>query len=226
MKIATHNIKVDLPDHTAAAAVRLVLQRNPDVFGLQEWGRSRRDTLKRFGTVVMYPRLRRLFLGYPAAGYVFIYPIGGQPIGVEASLYQVASVRRVLLSKKREGVRAAYGTEVILWPRAGGRTIAVLNLHLLAHHDDPDNLAAWEEGVKAVNEWIESCHGHRIYVMGDFNHAAVPLDGLKSCCSDKPVPTFKGRSIDHVYGPRGFTAETVHTPSDHDALVVTEKESR
>lgn len=224
MRLASHNIKVDLPDHSAAAAVRLVLQRNPDVIGLQEWGRSRRSVLAKFGTVVIFPRLRRLWSRYPDAGYVFCYPLGGQPIGVDASRWEVLTVRRILLSAKRPGVRAAYGTELTARPRDGGKTIPVLNLHLLAHLDREQNHDAWLDGIAAVRQWVDSWTGFDRYVMGDFNHAAVPLDGLRSCCSDKPVPTFKGRPIDHIYGPRGLTAETVHTSSDHNALVVDEQE--
>lgn len=222
-RIASHNVYEGLSDSDAGRSVRAVLQKHPDIIGLQEWGRDRRSVLKKFGTVVTFPRLRHLWSRYPDAGYVFVYPLGGQPVGVDAAVFEVVIVRRVLLSSRRKGVRAAYGTEVVLRPRAGGRPVAVLNLHLLAHHDIPANHAAWLEGVKSVAEWVESCAGHDCYVMGDFNHEAVKLDGLRSCCDVKPVATFRGRAIDHIYGRRPLSlVAVINTPSDHDALVVEE----
>lgn len=221
-RLASHNILVSLPDPRAAAAVRRVLQTGPDIIGLQEWGRSRRSVLKRFGTVVMFPRLRRLWFDYPDAGYVFCYPLGGQPVGVNASEYEVLVVRRKRLSGRRPGVRPTFGTEVQFRKRGGGPTQAVLNVHPVAHHDRPQNAAAHLEAVESIRAWVEDWHGFDKYVMGDMNSRHVALPPLVSCWDGrKALPTGPhGGAIDHIYGPRGFSAvEVVDTPSDHHAVI-------
>lgn len=220
-RLASHNVKVDLPDPDAARAVRLVLQRSPDILGLQEWGRDRRSVLRKFGTVVMFPRLRRLFANYPDAGYVFVYPLGGQPVGFDASRFEVLHVRRVKLSAKRPGVRPTYGTRVKFRKR-GGKTQAVLNVHPVAHHDRPQNALAHLEAVESIREWVESWHGFDRYVMGDMNSRHVALPPLVSCWDGRrDLPTGPhGGAIDHIYGPRGFeSVEVIDTPSDHHAVV-------
>lgn len=227
MRLATHNVKVDLPDPRAAAAVRVVLQRNPDVLGLVEWGRSRRSVLAKFGTVVVFPRLRTLWLAYPDAGYVFCYPIGGQPVGVDASRQEVLAVKRRRLSGKRPGVRPTFGTELHFRSRSDGKMRAVLNVHPVAHHDRPANAEAHAEAVKSIREWVEEWHGYDRYVLGDMNARAVDLPPLKSCWDgrrDQPTGPHGG-AIDHIYGPDGFASvEVIDTPSDHHAVIADTKE--
>lgn len=227
MRIASHNVLVNLPDHRAAASVEAVLAHKPHLFGLQEWGRSRRKILKSYGKVLLFPRVR-FHLGppHPYAGYVFVYPLGGQPVAVDASRFEVTVAKRRKLSGARDGVRPCYGTEVQVIPREGGKTIAILNVHPVAHHDRPENLAAWEEAIESIREWAEEWAGFRRYVVGDFNKQRVDIPGLISCWAGREdEDTFRDRTIDHIYGPRGFaSAFTVNTPSDHHAVLATEKE--
>lgn len=224
MRVGTQNVWVNLPDEKAAESVAAVLERRPHIVGLQEWGRSRRTLLKAFGKVVLFPSIRyRVGPPHKAAGYVFAYPLGGQPVGVDAAWGEVISVRRHRLSKKRPGVRATYGTELIVRTRdtRHPETVVVLNVHPVAHHDRPANKAAWREAVGSIEDWADSWHGFRRFVVGDVNKQGLKLHGLKSCWEGrKRRPTFRHRTIDEVYATeRAIDVEVIDTPSDHHALI-------
>ena len=223
MRLASHNVWVNLDDTHAEHAVSKVLRYRPDIIGLQEWGRSRRTILRDLGRVTAFPRIR-YHVGPPhkQAGYVFAYPIGGQPVGVNAAVLEIVAVRRRKLSAKRPGVRATYGTELIAQLRDTGETVAVLNVHPVAHHDRPQNKAAHTEAVESIREWAEEWAGFRRYVMGDMNARNVRIPGLRSCWDGRPAEgTFRGRAIDHIYGIHPFhTVRVVNTTSDHHAVVV------
>lgn len=223
MRIGTLNVKVDLDDGKALASLDDMLYAEPDILGLQEWPRDRSTILRQRGTVIMFPRLRRLFRRQPTSGYVFVYPIGGQPVGYDAEKFQLVAVRSHRLARRRFNVRATRGTEVILMRRAGG-TVAVLNTHLVAHHDRPLNAEAWEEGRKAVFRWSLKWIGYRRFVMGDMNKNLTRLGGspgLVSCWAGHAAePTFRDRVIDHIYGNRlSKAAYVVPTPSDHHGVI-------
>lgn len=227
LRLASHNVKVDLDDTHAGNSVARVLRTRPDIIGLQEWGRSRRSVLRNLGRVTMFPNLR-YHVGPPhqQSGYVFAYPLGGQPIGVNAEKVEIVSVRRIKLSSKRPGVRPTFGTELVCQIRETNETVAVLNVHPVAHHDRPDNKAAHAEAVENIQRWAESWGGFRHYVMGDMNSSRVTIPGLRSCWDGNPAGgTFRGRAIDHIYGRDGFAhAFTVNTRSDHHAVVADEKD--
>lgn len=226
MRLITHNILVSLNDTDAASCVQTCLDYDPDIIGLVEVGRGRRNVLAKFGTVIAAPKLRRLFRKAPTDGIVWVYPLGGQPIGVRADKFEVLTVRRLVIAPAAEGVRQTDATEVTLRPRAGGRTIAILNTHPVAHHSRRRNLIAWRRAMVSIDNWADAWSGFPRYVMGDLNKEHVTIDGLVSCRKGNgDLPTFRGRPIDHIFGPRPFAdAVTVATKSDHRALVADERE--
>ncbi len=228
VRIATSNVYVELDNAGAAKALDQVLATDPQILGLQEWSRSRRKILRKKARVVLFPatarhlRKRGLARAYPAAGMVFAYPaLGGQPVGVDAGYGEILSARRILLAKRRGKVRATYGTEVLIRVHATGQLRPVLNLHLLAHHDDPDHAAGWAEGRQSAIDWVESWAGFDALVMGDTNKDLMDLPPLVSCWVGNRHPgTLHGRSIDNIYArSKAGAARTIRTPSDHDAAV-------
>ena len=229
MRIATHNVWVNLDDTHAEHAVAKVLRYEPDIIGLQEWGRSRRSILRDLGRVTVFPKIR-YHVGPPhkQVGYVFAYPLGGQPVGVNAAKVEIVAVRRRKLSEKRPGVRPTHGTELIAQLRETNETVAVLNVHPVAHHDRPENKAAHTEAVESIREWAEEWRQFRCYVVGDMNARNVKIPGLRSCWEGRPAEgTFRGRPIDHIYGPHPFgTVRTVNTTSDHHAVVADDTQEK
>lgn len=225
--VATHNVKVDLDDTRAGNSVAAVLRYQPDIIGLQEWGRSRRSILRNLGRVVTFPRIR-YHVGPPhkQTGYVFAYPLGGQPVGVRADVIEVVSVRRIKLSAKRPGVRPTFGTELVCQIRETNETVAVLNVHPVAHHDRPENKAAWVEAVESIEDWSDGWAGFRRFVVGDMNKQGHRVDGLVSCWSGRESEgTFRTRTIDEVYATRrADSVHVIHTPSDHDAVIAVYEE--
>lgn len=228
LRVATSNVWVKLNPKQASSVVDEVLAAKPQIVGLQEWSRGRRKILRKNGPAMVFPGaqkvLRRWHLAekYPTAGVVFGYPpIGGQPIGVDSEYGEIIAVRQIELAKRRKKVRATKGTEALIRVKATGALVPVLNLHLLAHHNDPAHKAGWEEGRRAAIDWAESWAGYDCIVMGDTNKDLMDLDGLISCWDGHPQPgTFKGRSIDNIYGRlKAADAFTIRTRSDHDTAV-------
>lgn len=234
MRLATHNVKITLDDTDAAACLNAVLAYEPDVIGLVEWGRARRKILAATGTVVAAPRLRALFRKHPADGLVWVYPIGGQPVGVRADKYEVLTVRRLVIAPEANGVRQTDATEVVLRDRRTGKRKAILNTHPVAHHNRRANLRSWRRSMQSIDDWADSWTGYDRYVMGDLNKETVRIEGLTSCrVGNGELPTFDSRDrdgdpdrgIDHIFGPRKFAdATTVKTESDHRALVADERD--
>lgn len=225
VKIGTHNVKVSLADKAAAQALAIALATGLVILGLQEWGRGRRRRLAEHATQVRFTALRRRLKDHPVTGFAFAYPrFGGQPVVVDATWGRILSARAVKLSRRRRGVRATYGTEVLILELATGRLWAVLNVHPVAHHDRPANKAAHTEAIQRMEDWVESWHGHARVVLGDMNKRLMRLGQLHSCWEDRPgAGTGPGGStIDHVYADKAATqAVAIRTPSDHKLVVAT-----
>lgn len=226
MRLITHNILVSLNPADTATCVQTCLDYDPDVIGLVEVGRGKRDVLAKFGTVIAAPRLRALFRKHPTDGIVWVYPLGGQPVGVRADKYEVLTVRRLVISPAADGVRQTDATEVVLRDRRTGKRKAILNTHPVAHHNRRANLRSWRRSMQSIDDWADSWTGYDRYVMGDLNKEAVRIEWLVSCrVGNGDLPTFRGRGIDHIFGPRKFAdAITVKTESDHRALVADERD--
>lgn len=224
MRLATHNVKVTLDDADAAACLDAVLAYEPDVIGLVEWGRNRRHILARTGMVVAAPRFGRLFRKHPTTGLLWLYPEGGQPVGIRADKAEALTVRRLIIAEAADGVRQTDATEVVVRDRKTGKRKAILNTHPVAHHDRRANRRSWGQAMDSIDDWSESWAGYDRYVLGDLNKARVAIDGLTSCrVGNGELATFNGRPIDHIFGRRKFAdAITVKTKSDHRALVADE----
>lgn len=224
MRVATANVLKTLDPDEAGASLDAVLARRPQIVGLQEWQRDRRDVLARRGALYRLPRLRKRLGRKPAtSGYVFGYPLGGAPpVGVDAAWGELLAVRSITLSRARKGVRASKACEAIIRVHETGAIVPVLDLHLLAHHDRPAYLAAWREGRAAAIEWAESWAGFERWVLGDTNKHLMDLPPLVSCWKGNDVePTGPGGgTIDQIYGVRRASkVRRIKTLSDHYSLV-------
>jgi hypothetical protein len=219
MRLATANILHKLPAHKASNALAIVLGQRPQIVALQEWGGSRSSILRNAGAFTRLPRLR---MRRVTEGYSFAAPAsGGPPVGVDASWGEIVSVRSLLLAPKRAADRATRGVEAIIQEHATGRVHAVLNIHLLAHHDDPAHLRGWNEGREACEKWARSWTGYDRWVLGDTNRHLMDLPPLHSCWERHPAePTFGKRTIDTIYGnERADAVRAFRTGSDHRAVV-------
>lgn len=220
---------VDLTDEAAGRTIAEVIARRPAIAGFQETGRSRREVLGRFGQVVVFPRLAQVWRKPPTVGNIFVYPLGGQPVMVDAAKLVLVSVRQVQLSQRRPGVRPTYGTELVATRRRDGETVAVLNVHPVAHLERPENKAAHVEAIDNVVDWADDWDRYRRYVLGDFNQQHVEIPDLVSCWDGRRDQATGpgGGTPDHIFGPNGFEdVEVINTDSDHHAVVADEKEHR
>jgi hypothetical protein len=224
MRLVTANVWKELSDDSAKKALGLVLAKRPQIVALQEWGRGREQILRDAGVFTRLPRtFRRLRVWPPSEGYAFAAPLGGgPPVGVDAEWGEIIAVRTLLLAPKRLADRATHGVEAIIRERATGRVHPVLNIHLLAHHDDPAHLRGWNEARHKVEEWAESWTGYPRWVIGDVNKHLLDIPPLKSCWDrQQPQPTFgKHRTIDAIYGNvRSVSVDAFRIGSDHRAVV-------
>jgi hypothetical protein len=185
-----------------------VLDKKPNIVGLQEWGDSRDGVLLRTS-------LR--------AGYSFVSPKnGGPPVGILDSWGEWLTVRKIPLAPKGDANRATYGVEGIARQYGTGRIRVVLNIHLLAHHDDPAQLRAWRIGRSSVIEWAKGWEGYSRFVLGDGNKHLMQLPPLVSCWDGhRAEPTGPhGGTIDAIWANRAAKAvDAYRTRSDHKFVV-------
>ena len=224
MRLVSANVLKTLDDDEAARALGIVLAQKPQMGALQEWGRGRDHILREVGTLTRLPRTRRLQRPVPREGWSFVAPItGGPPLFIDATWGEWISVRSLLLAEKRLADRATRGVEGIAREHATGRVHAVLNLHLLAHHDDPAHKRGWAEGKRSAEEWAESWEGYPRWVLGDGNKHLMDLPPLVSCWHQHDAdPTGPhGGTIDAVWGNRkADDVRAFRIGSDHRAVVV------
>lgn len=225
MRVATANVKVGLGATKSATCLTRMLAADPQVLALIEWGWRRRTVFGKHATAYRFPRLRKAFrFTHPTSGYVYTYPlIGGIPAVVDASWGEIVGCRKVPSSTKHGRVGGRTATELIVRRRSDGVPVAFRLVHLHAHHDDPNHLAAWREGKDASTEWARSWGGFPRFVLGDMNKPLYRLPGLVSCWlrRDKVATGPHGGTIDHVYAPvPADRVVAVRIPSDHPVGVV------
>lgn len=161
LTLASANVQCDLPGSRAAEALRLVLERSPDLVGLQEWSLRRLGLLARTGRVrlllgvvpVPLPGPLPVPLSVPLHGlhpvsrpgrsgsYAWCAPVlGGCAVGWRAERFLLVSARSVALSLPGRADRhpGQLGLEpgrvasvVTLRERGGDRLLSLVDYHLV-----------------------------------------------------------------------------------------------
>jgi hypothetical protein len=228
LRVATANVLRDITRAQAAAALASVLDHDPDLVGLQEWG------LRRRGLVDAHP------------AWSWITPAYGEnAVGFRASRYTLLGWRHAFLgglALADRGVRSVpvlpprTATTVRLHDRLAEREVVVVCYHLVpaverhgAYRDDRPRLVRRHRTESRRLDGVVGralARGAQVHAMGDSNFDAFAVAGLVSAWEgrrDLPVSTYgsAGRKIDDVFGPGPATdVQLVPSESDHVALVV------
>jgi hypothetical protein len=240
--VATANVEYHLPLDRAHEALGLVLAREPDLVGLQEWHLPRVPSLRRVGSVVV-PPLTRVRLGRRAAPYAWTATlVGGCAVGARADRYLQLDGRAHLLSAPGFAEKpdrflglepprfAAVG---VYRDRYADRTVALISYHLVPgveragryRTDRPRLVARHLRERRRLQALVDRLldQGHVVFAVGDANVDGLRLDRLTSCWDGRPdgPGTLGARRVDDVHGPGpAVSVDLVTTPSDHRALVV------
>lgn len=226
MLVATANILDRLDARDAAEALSSVLQHDPDVVGIQEWGITRRSILGR----------------HPAYDWV-APPYGGNVVGFRRDRFAHLGHRLRLIGRLGVADRGARPVRVLpprvttlvrLHDRTTGSRTSVIDYHLVPgsqalgsyrgdrpllarrHRDEARRLSA------LVAERLAG--GDAVVALGDSNFDGFELPGLTSAWEgrrDEPVGTLGwSRKVDDVFAAGPASAVTlVRTASDHAAVL-------
>jgi hypothetical protein len=247
--VATANVLRDLRSADARAALDGILEHQPDLIGLQEWGPKRIGLLRAHGRVALLPDLglrlgRRRSLGNPGDYLWATALLGGCAVGVRAERYDVLGLRLVLLSRPGHADKPdrPFGLEpprlaamARLRDRITGRTVVFVDYHLVPgvqregdYWVDRPRLVARHRAEAGRLESLtarEQAQGHVVIAVGDANFSGLRLAGLTSAwdgCTDLPATLDDGRTVDDVFGPgRPVDVQLLHNPSDHRAVIAT-----
>ncbi len=210
--------------------LRVLDQANPDLFGLQEWARSRDPILGLSG----YSHARG--------------PKGGGPVGWTEAKFHLRAARSIRLAGtefvghlpgRRSRLGPSWCTEVVLndvpGDRPDGSQTVVLNYHLTAEvqvsagyrKDASHRLRVMrhkrEKRRLGRRARMHLRRGRRVIALGDSNYAGMQLGGFVSCWDGHHGGTLGGRAVDIVFAtaaPAG-KPRTFKTHSDHLAVAVT-----
>jgi hypothetical protein len=245
--VASANVLYKLAPHGARAALTQVLEAEPDLVGLQEWGVARLRPLRQFGDVRVVPGWRTGRLGTlrePAYQWVSAVA-GGNVVGARVDRFEPVSSRVVFLScfgpsdRRDRFLRTEPPREVtvgVFRDRLRDRTVALMSYHLVPgvqvgseyRSDRPRLVRRHRSEVRRLERLIAEHQraGHVVYAVGDSNFDGLRLAGLTSAWEgreDHPGTIGKGtRKVDDVHGPgRAGEVRLLITPSDHRAVVVT-----
>lgn len=245
--VATANVRCSLRLDEARKALGAVLDLEPDLIGLQEWGLSRHRLLRETGIVRLVPqfgvRIRRGTAGREPA-YLWASPIaGGCPVGARADRFELIECHSRILSWIARGDQAGRGL-TILPPRIAtvgvyrdrqrDRNVSLVNFHLTPgvqvsgrYREDRPRLVKRHQGeVRKLNRLIGELLmlGHVVYAMGDSNFDGLRLAGLTSAWEgreNEPGTLGPRRHVDDVYGAgRSDSVTLLTSDSDHKALIV------
>lgn len=226
--VAYHNIFVGLNRFEAREALESVLEANPDLVGLGEWGPNRMGILAREDE---YEWVK------PGASY--------PPIGAKKSRYRKVSSRGVTLAEGRpvdkkpgkpsRGFLPDNHATVVVWEEIEtGHIVTTVCFHLPS---GTEAHGAWRRLAGSLtrrarmareakrklrkiarNQWSR---GRRVYIMGDTNFDQMKLLPLISCWKGRTARSTHGsRTIDEIYAQRRATrAITLRTHSDHKAVI-------
>ncbi len=246
--VASANVLFTLRDDEAAEALHAILDREPDLVGLQEWGVSRYPLLSETGWLRL-PFLRGVRLrrsgGGGAAGYVWAVPLlGGCPVGARGDRFELLECHVRILGWFGRADRSA-GPPSIAVPRVitiavfrdqrSDRVLTVLNFHLSPRvqasgryrQDRPRLVARHQAEVRNLSQLVaeQLARGRVVYAVGDSNFDGLRLPGLTSAWEGRgsePGTLGSHRKIDDVHGPGPSTTVALLTnASDHKAVVVT-----
>ena len=223
--VATANIASSLARARAAEALRLVLDEEPDLVGLQEWYAARRGLLRA-----------------SRAAYAWTAPLlGGCAVGVRRERLAVLSSRSVPLSRvgradrgeTRLGLEPARSATVVSCrDLLTGEEVALVDYHLVSgvqalgayRKDRPRLVARHRQEVRRLADLVgELVRDHSsVHAVGDSNLHGLRLPGLTSAWDAlRTEGTLGHRQVDDVFGPGPAGSVTlVETPSDHRAVVV------
>lgn len=245
--MATANVLRDLKSGDARAALDGILEHQPDLIGLQEWGPKRIGLLRAHGRVALLPdlgfRLGRLrSLGSPGDYLWATALLGGCAVGVRAERYDVLGFRYLLLSLPGHADKPdrPLGLEpprlaatARLRDRITGHTVVFVDYHLVPgvqwegdfRTDRPRLVARHQAEARRLEVLIarEQAQGQVVHAVGDANFSELRLAGLTSAWDgyeDFPATLDDGRTVDDVFGPgRPVDVQLLHNPSDHRAVI-------
>lgn len=245
--VATANVLCTLRHDEAREALRGVLDGEPDLVGLQEWGMSRHRLLRETGSLQVVPLRGVRFRSGAAAGthdYGWTSPLlGGCPVGARVDRFELLECHARILGWVGRSDRGARPLSVMP-PRAAtvavfrdkqhGRDVSLLNFHLTPgvqaegryREDRPLLVARHRAEVRNLDRLVgeQLTLGHTVYAVGDSNFDGLRLDGLTSAWEGRerePGTLGPRRKIDDVHGPGPSASVTLLTnASDHKAVVV------
>jgi endonuclease/exonuclease/phosphatase family metal-dependent hydrolase len=224
--VATANILDRLDLGVAAEALASVLERGPDVVGLQEWGRTRRRILRAHdaytwvapgygGNAVGFRRDRFALLGRGLClvGSVGLADRGARPIRI---LPPRTTTLVRLLDRATGSVTSVIDYHLVPGVQSRGNYRADRPLLVRRHRSETRRLGALVTRQLAADG--------AVIALGDSNFDGFELPGLVSAWAgrrDDPAGTLgSGRKVDDVFGGIAATAVSlVRTASDHAAVV-------
>ncbi len=244
--VATANVLCTLRRDEAREALRTVLDRAPDLIGLQEWALTRSRLLRETGSVRLVPRVvvrRQHRTARRGPGYVWAAPLaGGCAVGLRADRFELLGCHSQFLSwfGRGEGERrttilpARIATVAVCRDRHLDRLVSVVSFHLAPgvqaggryREDRPRRAARHQHEVRSLQRLVDEqrAQGHVVYAVGDSNFDGLRLAGLTSAWEgreDDPGTLGPRRKVDDVHGPGRATSVTLLTTgSDHKAVVV------
>ncbi|MGH3510080.1 MAG: hypothetical protein ACRDPI_07610 [Nocardioidaceae bacterium] len=244
--VATANVLYSLPADRAREALRAVLDRRPDLVGLQEWYLSRSRLLRESGSVRPVPAvgIRLRYTGPGTGDYVWSAPVVGDcVVGARADRYDLLSCRsrpmtgigRAELPDRWLGLEPPRLVTVATYrDRRSTRVVTLLNYHLVPgvqsggrYRDDRPRLAERHRSeVRMLQRLVDAelALGRLVYALGDSNFDGLRLVGLTSAWEGReadPGTLGPDRKIDDVFGPaRPASVRLLTNPSDHKAVVV------
>jgi hypothetical protein len=244
--VATANLEYHLPAHEAQAALDVVLAREPDLVGLQEWHLPRLLSLRRTGSLVV-PPLARLHIPSAGASYAWTATlVGGCAVGARTDRFEQLAAHAVLLDPPgfAEKPDRPLGLEPPRFAAVGvfrdryvDRTVAMISYHLVpgvqsrgTYRNDRPRLVARHQHERRRLQRLVDHHlagGRVVHAVGDANFDGMRLDGVTSCWEGRPdgEGTLGARRIDDVHGPGPATSvELVTTGSDHRAVLVVRRD--
>ena len=249
--VATANVRGSLPRDPARRALDLVLDRAPDLVGLQEWSVARLPVLRESGSAGLVPHLG---VRLPRSGgartveYVWSSPVvGGCAIGARADRFELTGARLAVLSgpgRAGKGDRSLVLRRVAAIAtyrdRQGDRPVTVVNFHLSSgvqalgryREDRPVVVARHRAEVRRLQALVADrlARGHQVYALGDSNFDGFRLPGLTSAWEGRegePGTLGPRRKVDdvHVHDGHASSVTLLSSDSDHKAVIVDHRAS-
>jgi hypothetical protein len=242
--VATANVLRTLRAEDARRALRQVLDLEPDLVGLQEWGLTRLPLLRETGQVGLVPWFITRRESATRPGFVWSAPlVGGCAVGARADRFELVECSSKVLSRVGRadkpdrwlGIEPPRLVTVGVYrDRRHDRTVSLLNYHLAPgvqaagryRADRPLLVARHQAEVLRLQQLVDAqlAQGHDVYAVGDSNFHGLRLAGLTSAWEGRdgePGTLGSERKIDDVHGPGRATSVTlVASASDHKAVVV------